>query len=160
MSYPILEACADLIRDLGFLLYGGPVVAFAALIHAVPRVQGLSGTDVVRSYRAWGPGLGLSMGATVFGALSGHWLRAGAWSWLPGSAAEAVGMFAWLSLLALWASNIVLEVWTLEPLRKHDRPGEGISDSVAWNDARVKLAGHLRLQAGLVLLTFSFGHFL
>jgi hypothetical protein len=154
VSVEPLASLAELIRDLGFLVYGGSMLSFTALVTAAARRSALSSPVVVRAYQAWGPGLGLSLGAVVFGALAAHYLRVGAWSWVPSTGIGWTGLGAWLALFALWVSNVVLEVWTLEPLRKLPPPGPDAPDAAGWNDARVKLEGHMQLQSGLVLLSF------
>lgn len=144
-----LEPGALLLRDLGFMLYGGPMVAFAALVAAQPRVPGLPIEAVLRAFRAWGPGFGLSLGASVLGALVGWWARTGAMQWGTEPLGRA-GTVAWLLFLALWASNIRLEVWTLEPTRRADPPA-GPLDASALAAAARPLRWHLALQALLVL---------
>lgn len=156
MSLEPLAVLAELLRDLSFMVYGGSMIAFTALIAGATRLPGLAPTTAVRAYRAWGPGLGISLGLTVLSALAAHWLRIGAWSWAPGDGLGWLGLLAWLAFFGAWVSNIVLEVWTLEPLRKLDPP-EGIRDTTAWNDARVRLEQHLLLQSLFVGLTALLG---
>ncbi|MDP6934309.1 MAG: hypothetical protein QGG40_15390, partial [Myxococcota bacterium] len=78
-----MRLTAQLLQDLGFLLYGGPMVAFAILVNVAARLQTLQLHEVVRSYRAWGSGLGIALGTTVLGGATLHWLNQGAlaWSW-------------------------------------------------------------------------------
>jgi hypothetical protein len=156
VSVEPLASLAELVRDLGFLVYGGSMLSFTALVTAAARRSSLSSPVVVRAFQAWGPGLGLSLGAVVSGALAAHYLRIGAWSWVPSTGIGWTGLFAWLAFFALWASNVVLEVWTLEPLRKRPAPSPDSPDEAGWSDARVKLESHMQLQSALVLLTFLF----
>ena len=146
-----LLTLALLLRDLGFLLYGGPLVAFAILLLVVERVPGIAPWELVRSWRAWGPGLGLALGATVLGALSAHWLRRGAFSWGGDSLGQQLELAAWLAFFLLWLSNIKLEIWTLEPLRRLDRAG-ALEDPDAYRAALPPVRLHLALHAGLVLI--------
>lgn len=145
-----MELAATLLRDLGFLLYAGPMVAFTALVlwagRAHPRPW-----EVVRTYRSWGPGFGLAMGATVLGALSLHYLHHGAFRWSWDSTGAQVELAAWLCFGVLWASNIKLEIWTLEPLRKLDR--DGVSDEAAYRTGTRGLGAHMAVQSLLVLAT-------
>ena len=110
-------------------------------------VAWLNGVEIFRAYRAWGPGLGLSLGATVFGGLGAHYLEHGAFAWSLERPAELLG---WLTFFAMWVSNIKLEVWTLEPLRKLDRE-RGLTDEAAFEAATAPVARHLLVHAALVL---------
>jgi len=138
------------LRDLGYLLYGGPLVAFAVLITLGQRIPGLAPEATVRTYRAWGPGLGLALGATILGALGARWIQHGAFSWSFAGTAAQLDVASWLALLALWVSNIKLEVWTLQPLRTLDPPS-GITDPAAYRHATRSLARHLAVHAVLVV---------
>ncbi|MEC7947740.1 MAG: hypothetical protein VX265_09250, partial [Myxococcota bacterium] len=112
------------LRDLGFLLYGGPLIAFAVVISLSSRIPGLSPWAAVRTFRAWGPGLGLSLGAAVAGGLAAHWLAHGSFTWAWDTPRAQVELAAWLAFFAVWVSNIRLEVWTLHSLRALDADGE------------------------------------
>lgn len=142
---------AHTLRDLGFLLYGGPLVAFTIVIALSARIPGLTPWAAVRTYRAWGPGLGLSLGATVFGALLGRWLEHGEFMWGWSTTLERVDLAAWLAFLVLWASNIKLEIWTLQPLRTLDPPDAGVSDEPAFRAAARRLTRHMVLHALLIV---------
>jgi len=139
------------LRDLGFLLYGGPLIAFAVLIALAPRIPGLAPEAAVRTFRAWGPGLGLALGATILGALSARWLEHGTFSWSTETHAARLDLASWLAFLALWVSNIKLEVWTLQPLRSLDPP-DGITDAADYRAATRSLTRHLGVHAALVVV--------
>ncbi len=145
-----MQSAALLLQNLGFLLYGGPMVAFAILVIAAYQIPGVKPWDVVRIYRAWGAGFGLSMGACVLGGLSLYYLRNGSFTWGWETPQERVVLGTFLSFFLLWASNIKLEIWTLEPLRKLDK-GEPI-DEEAWAVAHTRLARHMARQAVLVFI--------
>lgn len=147
----MLEWLALTLRDLGFLLYGGPLVAAAFVVGLVDRVPGLTPWAAVRTVRAWGPGLGLSLGATIFGALAAHWLQHGAFVWAWGTAAEQVALAGWITFLVMWVSNLRLEVWTLEPLRKLDPPATGVRDEAAYRTALRPYQVHLVVHALLIV---------
>lgn len=142
---------ALLLQNLGFLLYGGPMVAFAILVAAAYRIPNVQPWDVVRIYRSWGAGFGLSMGACVLGGLVKYWLDHGSFSWPWETREQQLVLATFLTFFALWASNIKLEIWTLEPLRKLDREGQEI-DPEAWRGPHLKLARHMLRQAVLVLV--------
>ena len=143
----MLQTLALALRDVGFVLYGGPLVAFAVLVGLRAHLVSANGVEIFRAYRAWGPGLGLSLGATVFGGLGAHYLEHGAFAWSLERPAELLG---WLTFFAMWVSNIKLEVWTLEPLRKLDRE-RGLTDEAAFEAATAPVARHLLIHAALVL---------
>lgn len=142
---------ATLLQDFGFLLYGGPMVVFTlllavSLVH--PQVDSLA---VIRTYRAWGPGFGLALGATILGGLSLHWLEVGSFTW---SWANAPGrLMTHAVFLVLWVSNIKLEIWTLEPLRKADN-GQHEADEAILAGAK-PLVKHMAVHASLVVAVFA-----
>ena len=138
------------LRDLAFLLYGGPLVAFTFLIALAPWIPSVAPEATVRTLRAWGPGLGLALGATIIGALSARWLQYDTFSWSAETSAAQLDLVSWLAFLALWMSNIRLEVWTLQPLRTLDPP-EGITDMAGYIDATRSLAQHMVVHAALVV---------
>lgn len=138
-----------ILRDLGFLAYGGPLLAFAFLLVFRAQVVALDTAGLVRAFRSWGPGLGLSLGLCVLCALTAHALQHGGFAWSLDRPLEAV---AWLSFLALWVSNIRLEIWTLDPLRLLDKDGT-ITDETAYADAAESLTRHLAGHGCLVVLT-------
>ena len=107
-----------LLQDLGFLLYAGPLVAFSVLIILCGRISTLPPHAVVRTYRAWGPGLGISLGACILGAAWGYWQDNGAFTWSCATSEQCWIIAVHGTFLLAWISNIKLEVWTLEPLRK------------------------------------------
>jgi hypothetical protein len=131
---------ALILRDLGFLLYAGPMVAFTVLVRMSSRIPHLAPWDVVRVYRSWGPGLGLSLGACVFGALVAKWLTDGAFSW-PFDDAHRLSSIGWLTFLAMWISNIKLEIWTLEQ----------IADEAAFRAALGPLSRHMIVHSALIV---------
>lgn len=150
-----MHIVATLVRDLGFLLYGGPLIAFTILVLLADRVSRDEPWRVVRVLQSWGPGLGVSLGFTVLGALSLRWLDHGQFSWGWDNLTQLWDLALWLSFLALWISNVRLEVWTLEPLRKLDRDGV-LSDPVAYRErlggVRVHLVFHTLLIVSVVVL--------
>ena len=140
---------AQILHNLGFLLYGGPLVAFTILITAADVIPHVKRWDLVRTYRAWGPGLGLSLGATIFGRLAAHYIENGAFSWGWSSPDERQLTAAWLTFFVMWVSNLKLEVWTLEPLRKLD--SGVVSDEAAYTAATHRLVRHMWVHALLIL---------
>ena len=142
------------LRDLGFLLYGGPMVAFTVVIALAGRVPGIDQVSAVRAYRTWGPGFGLALGATIFGGLAARWLEQGGFSWAWDTPAAQVDLGLSLAFLVLWVSNIKLEIWTLQPLRTLDDPTAGVVDGDAYTHATASLVRHMVVHAALVLAVF------
>lgn len=140
---------ASALQDLGFLLYGGPMVAFTVLVAVAYRLPNLRPWDVVRVYRAWGAGFGLSLGATVLGGLVRYYLEHGSFTWPTDTPEQQATLATFLCFLAMWASNVKLEIWTLEPLRKLDKGGD--PDAEAWRAPHARLARHMVVHSALVL---------
>lgn len=147
---PSMLTGAHILQELGFLLYGGPLVAFTILITLAGTMPHMKQWDLVRSYRAWGPGLGISLGISIFGMLAGYWLENGAFSWGWESIEDQQVLLAWLTFLVMWASNLKLEVWTLEPLRKLDIDGV-VSDEAAYAAGTARLLRHMWFHAALIV---------
>jgi hypothetical protein len=97
--------------------------------------------------------LGLSLGACIFGALVGRWVDTGTLQWHWRSGAEREDTILLLVFIGAWASNIKLEIWTLEPLRQLDtRPWkETPSDEVAYSAAAQGLRNHLLIHSALLV---------
>lgn len=146
-----MQNFAHLLQNLGFLLYGGPMVAFALLVTAAYQIPNVRPWDVVRVYRSWGAGFGLAMGACVLGGLTRYYLSHGSFTWGWDSGSERLVLATFLSFFLLWAANIKLEIWTLEPLRKLDKGGP-IQDEEAWRVAHARLASAMLRQAVLVFI--------
>jgi hypothetical protein len=155
---PLVEVLKLLpaLRDLAFAIYTGPMVAFSVLTLAQPKISGLSPETLTRTFRAWGPGFGISLGIAVFSALATHYDQRGAFTWGPNGGGDSWELAHWLLFLFVWISNIKLEVWTLEPLRQLDQKGE-IKDQHRFFQASRSLAGHLALHAsGAVIVLWGF----
>lgn len=142
---------ALVLRNLGFLLYGGPLMAFTLLIAMASFVTYLRLEDAIRAYRAFGPGLGLSLGASILGMLVAYYLEHGEFRWGWSTPEEQLTLAAWLCFFALWVSNLRLEVWTLDPLRKLDQDGT-ISDMAAYRQHARGLLSHLFLHSALITI--------
>ena len=147
-----MRLAAHLLQDLGFLLYAGPLVAFSILVWISPKVGGMHLHGAIRSYRAWGPGLGLSLGACILGSVVGHYLDHSAFNWNWGSPSAQMESLVWGVFLLAWVSNIKLEVWTLEPLRKLDSDAPSPPpDPQAYQRASRKLSRHMCVHSVLLL---------
>jgi hypothetical protein len=150
-----MRLTAQLLQDLGFLLYAGPMLAFTVLVWHSLRAAGLPTLAAVRTFRAWGPGLGISLGACILGAVLGHWVDHGAFTLALSSPAEQLQAAVYGVFVLAWISNIQLEIWTLEPLRKLD-PGtaEDPGDAASYGSAARRLSTHMGVHS-LILLTVA-----
>lgn len=146
-----MQELAHVLQNLGFLLYGGPMVAFTILVAAASSIPNMAVWDVVRTYRSWGAGLGMALGACILGGLGRFYLQFGSFL----DAFDQPEAQAWLPTFAvffvMWASNIKLEIWTLDPLRKLDQNGV-IKDEAAYAAAHGALTRHMAFQAALVAI--------
>lgn len=150
-----LQANVHALLSLAGTIHGGSLAAFALLLAFRTKIPHVDDVALVRVYRAWGGGLGLSLGA--------FWLAL-ALTW-PGvhnpEATTLLGKFAipmnpatdlggvQLGLLfAYWVNYVVLEVWTLEPCRLLDRDGL-VSDPAAYSRTTSQVATHLAVNAAL-----------
>ena len=101
----------DVIRNVAWTMYMGLVLAFA-LIGIFSKID-------IESYLEWfrifGVILGLSLGATLLPSIIIIWFERG--SYYPQSTLETIGCAVGLGM---WISNMVLEIWTLDPIRKYD----------------------------------------
>ncbi len=151
LQNPTVVLLATLLRDVAFVVHAGGIATFALLAALSGRVGGPDTAHVLRTYRAFGPGLGLSLGLTIFAALVAHYGTAGGFVWSTSAETGGwPGLLAWIVFLVAWVSNIRLEVWTLEPIRKLDPHGTGQSTNAAALDrATQSVTRHLGIQAGL-----------
>ncbi|MBN1337184.1 MAG: hypothetical protein JXB39_14590 [Deltaproteobacteria bacterium] len=135
---------------LGFLLYGGPLLAFALLLPLAERVKGLAPWHVDRLWRAWGPGSGLGLGLAFFAGVLLHRVRTGGFTWGWSTASERWVLASHVAFLLLWVSYTVLEVWRTEALRRFD-DRSGPLDEDAYRAARRPVVRHVAVNALLLL---------
>ncbi len=142
---------ADLLATLAGTVHGGALIAFALLINlrrAIPRV---SDEDVIRVYRAFGGGFGVSLGVYIFANIWRWWRDHGASRGLPDAFSIPWDDSLTVARLALfgafWLSYVWLEIWTLDPCRMLDS-GE-IKDRPAYTRAVGAVAVHIAINAAL-----------
>ena len=155
LSQPVVIHIAELVRDLAFVVHAGGIITFALLVGLAHRIGGPSRAHSIRTYQAFGPGLGISLGLLVLGSLVAHYGTVGAFDWSPARLAGGqTSTLAWATFFLAWVSNIRLEVWTLEPIRKLDPNGTGTaSDAAALERASRAVQRHLAAQAMLWITT-------
>jgi hypothetical protein len=154
-----MNAFAHLLMVVSGMIHGGGLVAFALLLNFRHAMKYVRDEDVVRVYRGFGAGFGLSLGALVF---SSAWLFAQTVN--PGKGLPDAFAPPWddpLTLVrlgtffALWVSYTVLEVWTLEPCRQLDKGT--IADPAAYATATNRVARHLAFNATLFTIAAALG---
>jgi len=113
-----MRDAATIIQHVGFLLYALPTLwcTFALYRHRTAEAS----LPAIRSFKRIGPLLGLSMGACILGTLSGIWLEHGEYEFRWATPTDQAETAMYITFFAVWVSNIKLEIWTLEPLRKLD----------------------------------------
>jgi len=144
---------ADLLSTFAALVHGGALVAFALLINfrrAIPRV---ADEDVIRVYRAFGGGFGLSLGVLIFSNIWIWWRDLGAGRGLPDAFSvpwdDSLTVARLFTFAAFWVSYVWLEIWTLDPLRLLDS-GE-IKDREKYTRSVEQVALHIAINAALFL---------
>jgi hypothetical protein len=143
------------LNELAALVHGGALLTFAILVNARRAIPHVRTENVVRVYRAFGAGLGLSLGAFVPTDLWRHVHALHPGEALPGALAlrfdspdHTLLSVRMVLLFVLWVSYVHLEVWTLEPTRKLDRSGM-VTDPEAYEAAATRVGLQLALNAAL-----------
>lgn len=129
-----MDVALTILHWLATTLYGGSLCAFAVLLILRRRLAPLTSEAVVRAWRAWGAGLGLSMGTLILSGLLLRWRLHGGFEWPTDTVGDQLRAASSLLFLVLWFSSFHLEIWTLDPCRKLDSKGE-ITDRVAYERA-------------------------
>ena len=139
----ILLPTLDVIRNIAWSMYFGLVVSFATLsIFSKIEIE-----SYLEWFRRFGVILGLSLGATLLPSIAIIWFERG--SYYPQNTIETLGAGIGFGT---WVSNIILEIWTLDPIRKFDL---GIlDDQHNIETKRRKALTHIRLHALLCIGTF------
>ena len=143
------------LHHLGVVVYGGSVIAFALLLSLAARIERLDERAVMGVFRAWGSGFGLSMGTLIFGGLGAWYLQHGGFGWDLGTESDQISAFKLGLFTVLWASSFVLEIWTLEPIRKLGP--SGAEDAEAWRGAYGRVVSQLSVNAVLVAVIGALG---
>lgn len=145
---------ADLLGTFAGMIHGGALVAFALLLNfrkAIPRV---ADEDVVRVYRAFGGGFGLSLGVLIFSSIYRWWRDLGGDRGLPDAFSipwdDTLTVTRLFTFGAFWVSYVWLEIWTLDPCRLLDS-GE-IKDRPAYTRAVEQVSRHIAINATLFLV--------
>lgn len=140
-------------NTLAGTVHGGALAVFALLLIFRSKIPHVRDEDIVRIYRAFGGGMGVSLGVFIGTELFRHVTGLNAGLPLPGAMAlhwetanEAMLSSKLLLLFVAWVSYIHLEVWTMEPARQLDQAGH-ISRPDAYADATVRITRQLSFNA-------------
>lgn len=121
-----------ILQSIGWLLYAGPMISFAILV----RLQPAS----IESFQRWGVGFGLSLAVWVYTSIAIQYIKYD--TFYPELQSNP-----WIiAAIIMWISNIKLEIWTLDPIRKKN---DSSSDSLLV--AEQKLKNHLAVHALFVI---------
>lgn len=151
-----IEFLASLLHWLGVLFYGGPLLLFAVLMPVAAHVAAGDPRQVDRVYRLAGPISGLGLGVLILGGLTRLYLRNGGFTWPHATAADRWMLAKHGVFFVLWVNYTILEVWTLEPLRRLDG-STSTDDEMAYGVARRKVSTHLVFNAALLLVVLVLG---
>lgn len=150
-----MSAVVSMAGALALTIHAGALVCFALLLAFRARIPHVRDYDLVRVYRSFGAGIGLSLGVLVPSEIYRHCTMLNAGISLPGALAlhfDSPQNIAWsmrmIMLFALWVSYIVLEVWTNEATRRLDQNGV-VADQNAYAVATSAVSRHLSVNAGL-----------
>lgn len=92
------------LQSLGWVLYAGPMIAFAILIHIQPTCT--------EHFQRWGVGFGVSLTIWIYSSIAIQYVH-------TGSLYPDISSNPWIiAAFIMWISNIKLEIWTLDPIRK------------------------------------------
>jgi hypothetical protein len=144
MSYTIF---LDQFHNIVWNIYFGGILTFS--IYSLFKSK--ESPSISLQFKNVGVVLGLSLGFAILSKLLSHWLVFG--HYYPRNTVEAI---AFGSAFLLWLSNMILEIWTLDPIRKHHK---GLLPKTAKpDDLEKRFLRHLWLHSIFLLSTqLSFG---
>lgn len=123
----ILYVC----QTIGWTLYAGPMIAFSIMAY--------TDKNFYKSFSHFGVGFGLSLTLWIYSTIAIQYLSQG--HFFPN-----IRENLWIPVaIVMWISNIKLEIWTLDPIRKSKEP---IVPSIYLQSLR----SHLTIHASLIAL--------
>ena len=119
------------LQTLGWTLYAGPMIAFS--------IMSYTNKEFYKSFSHFGVGFGLSLTLWIYSTIAIQYLSHG--HFFP-----ELGENLWIpAAIAMWISNIKLEIWTLDPIRKS-------KDPIIPSTHLQSLRSHLTIHACLIAL--------
>ena len=118
------------LQSLGWLLYAGPMLAFAVMV--------FTNKNTISCFTHWGVGFGLSLTLWIYTTIALQYLN-------QGNFEPILSKNMWIPLaICMWISNIKLEIWTLDPIRKkNDKTAE--EQEIAIRSLQMHLVVHSML---------------
>ena len=134
------------LQIVGFAVYSVPIIWYAMRLFRMTPDAPL--VPLIRRFQRVGPVLGLALGACIVGGLVGAWMDHGGFELGLSSNAERLDSAIAVTFFSVWVSNIKLEIWTLDPIRKADtEPESDPSTNPRYCAAAMTLKRHLALHA-------------
>jgi hypothetical protein len=127
-------------------LYIGPMLAFAVLLTFREHIKSLSDEHLVRAFQSYGAPFGLSFGTLIFLLLYSRWQQYGEFNLYWSTTSDQYQSIAIIIGIIVWLSNLVLEVWTLDPLRKMDNT----PNDTKYKEALKSFHRHLVFHVGVL----------
>ena len=151
------------VNVLAATVHGGALLIFALLLLFRAHIPHVRTEHVVRVYRSFGAGIGLSLGAFIPTELYLHVVGQNPGVALPASLAvhwdttEHSMLSARLALVFIgWISYVHLEIWTLDPARSLDKDGALLDEGSYARTAR-RVSRQLALNAALFTAVIVLG---
>ena len=148
----------DVLGRLAGVVHGGTLTVMAILLLMRGRLPPLREADLVRTFRAAGAVLGVSLGVFILAELVSWPGRVNPGASFPASfavPAQVEGLRA-VVFGVYWVSYIALEIWTLEPCRLLDRDGT-LADPLRYAQSAARVTRHVGLNAALFLTVLALG---
>jgi len=150
-----MRELATILQNVGFLAYALPILWCTTLL-----IRPGKEVKTLRRFRRVGPLLGFALGACILGTLAGIWIDHSAFELRWQTDQDRLESAMYITFFAVWISNIKLEIWSLEGVRKIDNdPAADPTDSAAFAGAVATVRRHLNLHSVGILsvLALSLG---
>ena len=138
----MLTTPLNVISIISWALYIGPMLAFTALFILQSQIVSVKRADLVATFQLWGAGFGLSLGALIFSLLLARWQQYGEYVLYWSESDDQLQSLGIIFGLLAWISNMILEVWTLDPLRKLSQSTENHAYDTAFKTLRRHMVVH------------------
>lgn len=94
----------SVLQSLGWALYAGPMIACTIMV--------FTNKNTIPIFMHWGVGFGLSLATWIYATIALQYA-------LHHNFYPALSENIWIIVaICMWISNIKLEIWTLDPIRK------------------------------------------
>ena len=141
----MLLTLLNAISIISWAIYIGPMLAFTVLFVLQSQIKSVKLVDLVSAFQLWGAGFGLSLGALIFSLLLSRWKQYGEYVLYWSQREDQLQSIAIIVAIFAWWSNMILEVWTLDPMRKQEIKDNEHDFQVAFQSLRRHLVVHCLL---------------